>query len=65
MSDFASRLKALMEESNVSASDLPVNLEKLKEQNHAHTSKCQEIAKEVEKWGKKTKPNLSFLNPKR
>lgn len=45
--------------------DIPVNLEKLKEQNHAHTSKCQEIAKEVEKWGKKTKPNLSFLNPKR
>ena len=45
--------------------DIPVNLEKLKEQYHAHASKCQEIAKEVEKWGKKTKPNLSFLNPKR
>ena len=38
--------------------DIPVNLEKLKEQYHAHTSKCQEIAKEIEKWGKKTKPNL-------
>ena len=46
--------------------DIPVNLEKkLKVQYHAHASECQEIAKEVEKWGKKTKPNLSFLNPKR
>ena len=45
--------------------NVQVNIKQIEEQNQAHASRCQVIAKEVEKWGKKTKPNLSFLNPKR
>ncbi len=30
-------------------------------QYEEHKAKCKQIAKEVEKWGKKTAPNLSFL----
>ena len=45
--------------------NVQVNIKQIEEQYHAHASRCQVIAKEVEKWGKKTKPNLSFLNPKR
>jgi len=29
-----------------------------------HVSKCQQIAKEVNKWGKLTQPTLEFLKPR-
>lgn len=29
-----------------------------------HASKCQQIAKEVNKWGKLTQPSLQFLKPR-
>lgn len=44
---------------------IQIDPEKIKKKYDEHTSRCRKIAKEVEKWGKKTKPNLSFLNPKR
>lgn len=40
---------------------ISINVEQLKKKYDEHTSHCQKIAKEVEKWGKKTKPNLNFL----
>ncbi len=33
----------------------------IKKQYEEHNAKCKQIAKEVEKWGKKTAPNLAFL----
>ncbi len=33
----------------------------LKKQYDEHVTKCKQIAEEVEKWGKKTVPNLNFL----
>lgn len=38
------------------------NLDAIKREYQAHTSRCQQIAKEVNKWGKKTKPEFQFLN---
>lgn len=40
---------------------IQIDVAKLKEKYEEHTSYCHKIAQEVEKWGKKTKPNLSFL----
>lgn len=40
---------------------LQVNIDAIKKRYEQHTSQCQKIAKEVEKWGKKQQPNLSFL----
>lgn len=33
----------------------------IKKQYEEHRAKCKQIAKEVEKWGKKTTPNWAFL----
>lgn len=38
-----------------------IDAKELKKKYDEHTSRCRQIAKEVEKWGKKTKPDLSFL----
>lgn len=44
--------------------DVLLNVDALKAQYDAHIDKCKKIAKEVDKWGKKTKPTLNFLkNP--
>lgn len=40
---------------------LDVDLTTLKKQYRAHTSRCQQIAKEVNKWGQKTSRKLQFL----
>lgn len=40
---------------------IQIDAAKLKKQYEEHTSYCRKIAQEVEKWGKKTKPDLSFL----
>lgn len=40
---------------------IKINADNLKKQYESHISRCQNIAREVEKWGKKTKPNLDFL----
>lgn len=40
---------------------IQIDVAQLKKKYDEHTSKCRKIAKEVEKWGKKTKPDLSFL----
>ncbi|MDY2965196.1 MAG: hypothetical protein SOR58_03240 [Megasphaera massiliensis] len=40
---------------------IQLNVEQIKKKYAEHTSHCRKIAKEVEKWGKKTKPDLSFL----
>ncbi|WP_432642855.1 hypothetical protein [Acidaminococcus sp.] len=37
-----------------------INADSLKAQYMAHISRCQRIAREVEKWGKKTKHSLDF-----
>lgn len=42
-----------------------INADSLKKQYEAHISRCQGIAREVEKWGKKTKPKLDFLKQHR
>ena len=36
----------------------------IRKQYDEHTARCRRVSEEVEKWGKKTKPNLQFLNPK-
>jgi hypothetical protein len=41
------------------------DLKKFKKQYEEHASKCEKIVKEVNKWGQKTKNNLSFLKPVR
>lgn len=41
------------------------NIDAIKKEYEEHASKCQQIAKEVNKWGKKTKPNLQFLKPRK
>ena len=47
----------------MSAKETPVkiDLEELKKQCDNHASRCAKIAEEVNKWGKKSKPDLSFL----
>lgn len=41
---------------------LSFNFDKLKSQYSEHEARCKEIAKEVNKWGKKTKQSkLNFL----
>lgn len=40
---------------------IQIDPEKIKKKYDEHTSRCRKIAKEVEKWGTKTKPNLNFL----
>ena len=42
-----------------------INADSLKKQYEAHISRCQSIAREVVKWGKKTKPNLDLLKQHR
>mgnify|MGYP003593169203 CR=1 FL=1 len=37
----------------------------IKKQYDEHTSRCKQIAEEVNKWGRKTTPNLQFLKPKK
>ena len=37
----------------------------LKKQYDEHTSRCKQIAEEVEKWGKKSQPQLEFLKKHR
>lgn len=37
------------------------DFKELKRQYDEHTSRCIKIAEEVNKWGKKSKPDLSFL----
>ena len=36
----------------------------IRKQYDEHTARCRRVSEEVEKWVKKTKPNLQFLNPK-
>ena len=36
----------------------------IRKQYDEYTAKCRRVSEEVEKWGKKTKPNLQFLKPK-
>ena len=38
-----------------------IDLEELKKRRDDHASRCAKIAEEVKKWGKKSKPDLSFL----
>lgn len=47
----------------MSAKETPVkiDLEELKKRRDDHASRCAKIAEEVNKWGKKSKPDLSFL----
>ncbi len=40
---------------------IPIDANQIKKKYAEHASRCRKIAEEVEKWGKKTKPNLSFL----
>lgn len=42
-----------------------VDCEKLKKQYDEHAFQCKKIVKEVNKWGRKTKQNLSFLTQER
>lgn len=37
-----------------------IDADSLKKQYEAHLARCQDIAREVEKWGKKTKLNLNI-----
>lgn len=48
-------------------SSLPalVDLKKLEKKYKDHTSKCEEIAKEVNKWGKVQQTKLNFLKSNR
>lgn len=45
--------------------NLNFNLEAIKREYQNHTSRCQQITKEVSKWGKKSEPKLQFLNPRK
>ncbi|WP_302593418.1 hypothetical protein [uncultured Megasphaera sp.] len=44
---------------------IKINVKELQKKYDEHASHCKKIAKEVEKWGKKTKPDLSFLKAQR
>ncbi|WP_196599805.1 hypothetical protein [Pectinatus frisingensis] len=41
--------------------NVSINIDAIKVQYDKHAAKCKEIAKEVNKWGKKTEPTLTFL----
>ena len=41
--------------------DIKIDFAAIKKQYDEHASKCKRIAKEVNKWGQKTRPQVSFL----
>lgn len=43
------------------AEDIKIDYAAIKKQYEEHNAKCKQIAKEVEKWGKRTAPDLAFL----
>lgn len=40
---------------------IKIDLKQLKRQYSEHTTRCLKIAEDVDKWGKKKRPNLRFL----
>ncbi|WP_427112959.1 hypothetical protein [Megasphaera sueciensis] len=45
--------------------EIKIDMKELKKRYDEHASRCKKISEEVGKWGKKTKPDLSFLKIQR